>query len=561
MKSLLLMLFCILISNTLIAQGITKHGSNTASSTYFVSNNGKLGSTIRLDKYGKISDTSFSCGNTLTINHKATNGVAPIDATIYYGTVVSSLTGSPKCWITCNLGASSMAGSATDTTAAAAGWYWQFNRKKGYIGSATSNADWLTSIMEYSSVWASGEDPCALELGFGWRIPNDIEWKDADANGQVGGWDNPGEAWADVLKLHAAGFLLYNSGKLLNRGNYGFYWSSTQSANNYGRLLNINVNDVVMDTYDKAFGFSVRCVNDNFLPTVSSPMVSGFSGASDSFSATISSAGVPAVTTTGFVIGDDTKPNPTIADNIQRITGTLSSYAFTGSATGLTAGKQYYVKAYATNANGTVYGDKVWFVPFSCGNTLTINHKAANGVAPIDATINYGTVVSSLTGSPKCWITRNLGASSMAVLATDSNVAAAGWYWQFNRKKAYIGVLNTSISGWNSTIEDGPWQQAKDPCYLELGAGWRIPTSDEWADADRNGQVGGWTDYDETWADVLKLHAAGTLNYSNGKMINCGGAGYYSSSTSTAILYFNPAYSVIEDFNNMYGNSVRCLRD
>jgi hypothetical protein len=357
MKSLLSILFCILISNTLVAQGITKYGSNTASSTYFVSNNGKLGSTTGLDKYGKISVAPFICGNTLTINHKAANGVAPIDATINYGTVVSSLTGSTKCWITRNLGASSMASGGYDDTTEAAGWYWQFNRKKGYIGSATAIADYVSRISENITVWASGEDPCALELGSGWRIPDDIEWKNADANGQVGGWDNYDESWADVLKLHAAGYLDY-TGMLFNKGRDGGYWTRRQHNTDidYGWIFfspGINYES-------KAYGFSVRCINDNILPTVSSTSVLNLTPITASFSATISSAGVPAVTTK-FLIGDDDHPEPSLTSNINHITGSLSALTFTTTLTGLNPNKQYYVKAYATNANGTVYGAKVGF--------------------------------------------------------------------------------------------------------------------------------------------------------------------------------------------------------
>ena len=45
-----------------------------------------------------------------------------------------------------------------------------------------------------------------------------------------------------------------------------------------------------------------------------------------------------------------------------------------------------------------------------CG-TLIINHLAANGVAPQDKTVTYGTV-TGIPGEPtKCWITSNLGAS------------------------------------------------------------------------------------------------------------------------------------------------------
>jgi len=58
-----------------------------------------------------------------------------------------------------------------------------------------------------------------------------------------------------------------------------------------------------------------------------------------------------------------------------------------------------------TSANGKILltgsggGTQSMTGDFACGNTLTIDHKAANGVAPVDTKIDYGTVVSSLISS------------------------------------------------------------------------------------------------------------------------------------------------------------------
>lgn len=54
-----------------------------------------------------------------------------------------------------------------------------------------------------------------------------------------------------------------------------------------------------------------------------------------------------------------TSTNPTIADGISSAVGTLGAY--TSSLTGLTLGNTYYVRAYATNSVGTVYGSEISF--------------------------------------------------------------------------------------------------------------------------------------------------------------------------------------------------------
>jgi len=201
-----------------------------------------------------------SCGNYLTVTHN-TGDVAPETKTVTYGTVLTNLTGSNKCWITQNLGASSQASSATDATEASAGWYWQFNRMQGYKHDGTNrtpNTTWISSIDE-SSDWQAGNDPCAILLGSPWRIPTYTEWNNADVNG---GWDNYNETYASVLKLHAAGFLNYSDGSLSNRGSNGDYWSSTQSSSTYGWSLNFSSSNSSMQSSNKALGFSLRCLRD-----------------------------------------------------------------------------------------------------------------------------------------------------------------------------------------------------------------------------------------------------------------------------------------------------------
>ena len=64
------------------------------------------------------------------------------------------------------------------------------------------------------------------------------------------------------LKLHAAGYLLISDGSLLNRGSYGYYWSSTQYDASYGWRLYFSSGLSTMSSSGKAYGFSARCVRD-----------------------------------------------------------------------------------------------------------------------------------------------------------------------------------------------------------------------------------------------------------------------------------------------------------
>ena len=199
------------------------------------------------------------CGDPITISHVATNGVAPVDKSVTYGTVTDIPGESSKCWITSNLGADHQANAIDDPTEASAGWYWQFNLKQGYMNdgiSRTPASAWITSINENLD-WQIANDPCALELGGGWRIPTVTEWINIDA---IGGWTDWYGPWNSGLKLHPGGYLNYSTGSLFDRGINGYNWSSQRSIETNGWNLHFNASSSSMFSYNKAYGFSLRCI-------------------------------------------------------------------------------------------------------------------------------------------------------------------------------------------------------------------------------------------------------------------------------------------------------------
>jgi hypothetical protein len=205
------------------------------------------------------NETSFVTPRTIT--HTAV-GVVPLNKTITYGIVLTNLSGTSKYWITQNLGADNQASSVTDATEAAAGWYWQFNTRQGYKHDGTTrtpSTTWITSINENSN-WTIGNDVCFLLLGTNWRIPTMTEWMNADNNG---GWNNASEAFASVLKLHAAGGLTNTGGSRSGVGTYGNYWSTVQYSNTEGYYLNLFTGGAsYVGNLWKPYGFSIRCIKD-----------------------------------------------------------------------------------------------------------------------------------------------------------------------------------------------------------------------------------------------------------------------------------------------------------
>ena len=203
---------------------------------------------------------AFTCGNSMVINHVA-GTVAPVSKTVTYSTVTNIPGETTKCWINQNLGADQQATAVNDATEASAGWYWQFNRMQGYKHDGTTrtpSTSWITGINENSD-WTSANDPCALSLGIGWRMPNSTEWTNVDAGGSWNDWNGP---WNSALKMHAAGLLYSDDGSLAYRGSDAYIWSSTQSGNTSGWFIYFNSGSCYMYDSDKSFGFPVRCIHD-----------------------------------------------------------------------------------------------------------------------------------------------------------------------------------------------------------------------------------------------------------------------------------------------------------
>jgi hypothetical protein len=242
--------------------------------------------------------------------------------------------------------------------------------------------------------------------------------------------------------------------------------------------------------------------------------------------------------------------------------------AMEGPANGLlvyctTDDKVYVYVASAYAWKEILYGTGTIIPPNECGPVITVEHAAGN-VAPVSKTVTYG-VVTNVPGEPsKCWITSNLGADHQATAKNDATEASAGWYWQFNRKQGYKydGNTRTPNTAWITPIdEDYDWQVANDPCVLELGGSWRLPTPSEYNNIDA---VGGWTDWNGPWNSVLKMHAAGRLIGSAGTLELRGNNGIYWTNlqSNSSLGWYFGFYSQscgTSGYNKAYGHTVRCI--
>jgi hypothetical protein len=238
--------------------------------------------------------------------------------------------------------------------------------------------------------------------------------------------------------------------------------------------------------------------------------------------------------------------------------------SFTIDISNLKANTIYYAKAYAINSKGTSFGEQISFTTkdINLAKSITVNHKVTNGIAPVDATITYDIYWTSSSGTRKGWITKNLGATREGSAANEKNINSSGWYFQFNRKQGYQSDENTRIPNttWNSYIqEDLNWQLSNDPCRLELGGKWRLPTMTEWSD-ERNTWNG------EAFLSPMKIVSSAYLSSDGGRLSQWGISGnYWTSSQKSATIGFylgggGPSYF---DRNDMKALAMpcRCISD
>jgi len=206
------------------------------------------------------------------VSHGFINGVTPSDDNMYdnlsYKLIESQWKGGVgKVWIERNLGSTGVVKSVDDTDGYRAGWYFQFNREQGYFhdGSNRVPSNSFEDIDENSS-WNTDNDPCRAAFGGEWRIPTREELEDyynapGSDDGAAGG--DIDDAFASLLRLHAAAFLAPSGSRSTLIGDLTAIWSSTDTDNDQAAGLLITTSGGGVSTsYSKSAGLPIRCVKD-----------------------------------------------------------------------------------------------------------------------------------------------------------------------------------------------------------------------------------------------------------------------------------------------------------
>jgi uncharacterized protein (TIGR02145 family) len=188
-------------------------------------------------------------------------------------------------------------------------------------------------------------------------------------------------------------------------------------------------------------------------PTLTTTAISGITATTAESGGDITDDGGAAVTARGVCWS--TTSDPTIADN--NTTDAIGTGIFTSSLTGLTSNTTYYVRAYATNSEGTSYGNEFIFI--------------TNGTV-----IDYdGNVYQTVVIGNQVWMAENL-----KVVHYRNGDAL------LNQSIEWHGIFIGAWSAYNNDENNSNpygylynWHAVDDSRNI-APEGWHVPTDEDW---------------------------------------------------------------------------------
>jgi hypothetical protein len=173
-----------------------------------------------------------------------------------------------------------------------------------------------------------------------------------------------------------------------------------------------------------AYGNEVSFTTINNLPVVTTGDATSITATSAILNGNVSSAGLGIVSQKGIVWAKTNKP--TTSSNLGNLTVGAGTGSIAVGPTGLTPGATYYARAYATNANGTAYGNEITFVTSITAPTITtvaISSKTSSSATSGGTSIYDGG--SAVTAKGIVWGTSSLPTIALTTKTTDGSGSTA----------------------------------------------------------------------------------------------------------------------------------------
>lgn len=246
----------------------------------------------------------------------------------------------------------------------------------------------LLSKAEYADL----DDDYVIELEAGKKVKRDVQMKKLIASLQItdmNGHDITSLDFGMTESVTSKSFNIFNNGTMnINcQLSYNCTWINSVSTANAslspGQTLTVTV---IIDRTKLSAGENrtyLHIVSNNgsnellvtaigySTPTVTTSNVSSITATSASCGGNVTADGGTAVTERGLCWSTSNAPTVEAGSHIANGTGTGS---FTAMMSGLTPNTVYYVRAYATNARGTAYGEQKQFTTQNGLPTVTINN-------------------------------------------------------------------------------------------------------------------------------------------------------------------------------------------
>jgi len=285
---------------------------------------------------------------------------------------------------------------------------------------------------------------------------------------------SPINARGVVWDVHPNPTISLNSKTIEGTGTGSFDSTIIDLESNTTYYLRAYATNLYGTAYGNQITFSTP-INPDDLPVVVTNEVTEITTNTALSGGIVTDIGATAVSSRGVVWS--TTPTPTISSTGVTING-ANSGTFTSEISNLSPNTTYYLRAYATNLQGTSYGEEFTFT------TSPLLYSAGNGVTAFD-----GSHYNSVLINNQEWTSSNLNVTTYndgttipqaQSAATWASLTTGAWcYYSFQTSN---GLVYGKLYNWYAIA--GIWNEAsKTDASLRkklAPTGWHISTTAEW---------------------------------------------------------------------------------